>query len=121
MAIAIREADIESDRLLLMEAPFHYLTPPSDGPRFDWLYRNNPHGQVRAWIAMDRDRDVIVGSAAAFPRRLYVGDGEEFVWVLARRFPHQRSIPQSRARLTVAAGLSKRSRFGDGRFLLRFS
>jgi hypothetical protein len=82
MAIAIREADIESDRLLLMDALFRYLTPLSDGPRFDWLYRSNPHGQVRAWIAMDRDRDVIVGSAAAFPRRLYVGHREEFVWVL---------------------------------------
>ncbi len=82
MDITIRQADLESDRELIINTLFRYLTPLSDGRRFDWLYRNNPHGQTRVWIATDIVNDITVGVASAFPRRMYLGGREELGWVL---------------------------------------
>lgn len=59
-----------------------YLTPSSDDFRFDWLYRNNPWGEARAWVAIEGDNGSMVGMVAAFPRRMYIGDREEWSWVL---------------------------------------
>jgi len=59
-----------------------YLTPSSDDLRFDWLYRNNPWGKARAWVATDGDDGSLVGMVAAFPRRMYIGEREERSWVL---------------------------------------
>jgi hypothetical protein len=82
MNIDIRQADLEFDRKLLIETLLRYLTPLSDDRRFDWLYRNNPHGEARGWIAIDRDNGAIVGMAGAFPRRVYVEGREKLGWVL---------------------------------------
>ncbi|MDX2253590.1 MAG: GNAT family N-acetyltransferase [Nitrospira sp.] len=79
MAVTVRPADCESDRSIII-AMLRALTPHSDERRFDWLYRQNPHGPARAWIAEDEGH--AIGMAAAFPRRLLVRGDVREVWVL---------------------------------------
>lgn len=80
MNIRIREGDVEADGERIANALKSYLTPRADQARFDWLYKRNPHGQVRVWLALNSGGE-IVGTAAAFPRRLYVGREERSGWV----------------------------------------
>ena len=40
-------------------------------PRYDWLYRSNPHGAALSWLAVDRD-DAAVAVTSVFPRRVMV-------------------------------------------------
>ncbi len=82
MAIVVRSADLDLDRERLIATLFQYLTPLADGRRFEWLYRDNPHGPARAWIAEDTDDGGIVGAAAAFPRRMYLSGKEALSCVL---------------------------------------
>ncbi|PYV44916.1 MAG: hypothetical protein DMG06_04435 [Acidobacteria bacterium] len=77
MSIVVREADLEKDQQILIWFLQQHLTKQSDHRRFDWLYRNNPHGAAQAWIATDREKEIIVGMASAFPRRFYIGGKEE--------------------------------------------
>ncbi len=57
-----------------------YLNPLADAPRFEWLYKRNPNGKVRAWLALDNDD--IIATAAVFPRRAYFNKIESLAWVL---------------------------------------
>jgi len=82
VAIAITQAHLDRERDLLIDTLRRLLTPLSNGARFNWLYNNSPHGAARGWLVIDRGRDAIVGMAAAFPRRFYVGGSEVFTWVL---------------------------------------
>ena len=82
MAIAVREADIKSDRDLLVDTLRRFLNPLADRRRFDWLYCNSPHGSARSWLALESNDDSIVGVASAFPRRVHIGENEELAWVL---------------------------------------
>jgi GNAT superfamily N-acetyltransferase len=80
--IVVQESAVESDGAAITKALSSYLNPHADEARFDWLYRRNPHGTVRVWTAVDTTRGAVVGVAAAFPRRIYVGEREATVWVL---------------------------------------
>lgn len=44
--------------------------------RYEWLYRQNPHGHARTWIAMDEASGEPAGLTSLFPRRVLVR-GEE--------------------------------------------
>lgn len=82
MTIAVRRADLELDRELIIDALARFLTPDSTVARYEWLYRSGPYGEPRAWIAVDTRSDAIIGVAAAFPRRLRHGRGTLTAWVL---------------------------------------
>lgn len=82
MNIVVRSADLESDKALIVETLLRHLTPQSNDRRFDWLYRNGPHGPARVWLAMDADQGTIVGVSGAFPRRVSVGGRQKMSWVL---------------------------------------
>jgi hypothetical protein len=82
MAILTQEADIQSDGERIADCLRRFLTPRADLPRFQWLYKDNPQGQVRAWVAVDQPDQSIIGTAAAFPRRLYTNGSEIDVWIL---------------------------------------
>jgi hypothetical protein len=82
MAITVRRADLGRDRELLIGFFLSYLTPHSDGRRYDWLYRRNPQGSASAWIAEDASVGALVGAAAAFPRRLCDGGVTKSGYVL---------------------------------------
>lgn len=72
MGLVVRSASLETDREQIIETIRQFQTSAYNDRRFDWLYRENPHGKARAWVAQDSGRDNIIGLAAAFPRRLYV-------------------------------------------------
>jgi GNAT superfamily N-acetyltransferase len=73
MRIEIRPANLEADGDCLIEALARWLTPRSDRRRYEWLYRQSPYGAARAWLAVSEENKELVGAAAAFPRRMYVG------------------------------------------------
>lgn len=82
MRLTIRPADLVSDRRVIIDTLARCLTSLSDERRFEWLYISGPHGPGRAWLAIDNDRDVVAGVAAAFPRRVYFQGAETMAWVL---------------------------------------
>lgn len=75
MAVVIRQADLEADRGRLIEGLRQHLNPKTDARRFDWLYAGNPRGPARVWLALDDERDLLVGSSALLPRDFYL-DGQ---------------------------------------------
>ena len=82
MKIVIRKANLRSDKGLIIDTLPRFLTPLSDAPRFNWLYKNNPHGEAHAWVAYRVDDETVIGMSAAFPRQIYVDGNEEVSWVL---------------------------------------
>jgi hypothetical protein len=80
VSIVIREGDLEADAEAIATALKLYLTPLADHARFDWLYKRNPHGQVRVWLAFEGNSQ-LVGTAAAFPRRAYMAQEQKEAWV----------------------------------------
>jgi hypothetical protein len=40
--------------------------------RYDWLYRENPHGRALTWLALDPATGEAVGCTSVFPRRVVV-------------------------------------------------
>jgi hypothetical protein len=82
MSLVIRPAHLESDQELLVDTLVCHLNPLCDSIRFNWLYKNNPHGPARVWIMSDTTNGTIVGMAGAFPRRVYIGLREATCWVL---------------------------------------
>ena len=76
MKLSIRDADLDSDREVLISTLFRYLTPFSDDCRFDWLYRGNRDGVAIPFLATDTETGRVIGAAAAFPRRFYFGRDE---------------------------------------------
>ena len=88
MAILTREADLATDRTLLIREIRAHLNPLADDRRFDWLYLKNPHGQARIWIASDLDSGDIVGTCAALPRLFYIRGQEEKGCVFADFWVH---------------------------------
>ena len=82
MPIRIRLADLEADRLSLIDLHQRNLNAGADKGRFDWLYHGNPHGKALAWLAFDEESGQGIGTAAAFPRQVYVGDSLRVGFVL---------------------------------------
>ena len=82
MSLVIRPAHLESDQELLVDTLICHLNPLYDSVRFNWLYKNNPHGPARAWLMSDTTNSTVVGMAGAFPRRVYIGVREATCWVL---------------------------------------
>lgn len=80
--LVIRAGDPDSDRKLAVQMFVRYLNPRYDEARFDWVYRQNPHGRGRLWVATDPTIGEVVGIAGAFPRRMSVFGREELAWLL---------------------------------------
>jgi len=80
MAIRLREADLLADGAALMELARVNLGQ-TDAQRFQWLYRDNPFGPARAWLAFN-GTDAPIGMSALFPRRAYVAGREVLGCVL---------------------------------------
>lgn len=70
MAIYVRLANLIDDETILTDLARKYLHQDADQRRFQWLYRENPFGPARAWIAYENDTEA-VGMAAVFPRQMY--------------------------------------------------
>src|SRR5271165_1170414 len=71
MSVYIRQSNLIDDEAILTSLAQSYLNSDADERRFRWLYRENPFGPARAWIAYEKADDEAVGMAAVFPRRMY--------------------------------------------------
>jgi hypothetical protein len=81
-SVVIRAGDLQADRRLAIDMLARCLNPAYDDARFDWVYRENPHGLGRLWVASDPEKGAVVGIAGAFPRRMCLSGREELAWVL---------------------------------------
>ena len=93
MSISIRAANLDSDRGSLIEALNQWLAPQTEA-RFDWLYRNGPHGRACAWVATENGSGSILGAAGIFPRLMRSERGATTGYVLGDFFvvPHHRTL-----------------------------
>jgi hypothetical protein len=82
MTVKIRPGDLEADRETAVTLLARHVNPGYSGRRFDWLYRENPAGLGRLWIAVDSSTGDPIGSAGAFPRRMCVQGRSITAWVL---------------------------------------
>jgi len=80
--IAVRPARLDQDAAFMVEAVRRHLNPAADEARFEWLYRRNPDGEARAWIAEDAATGSPIGMAAAFPRGIHFRGRGGRGWVL---------------------------------------
>ena len=82
MAITIRPGALDVDRDAAIGLFRRYLNEAYDDRRFEWLYRDNPAGPGRLWVAADDHTGEIVGTAGAFPREIRLEGREAVGWVL---------------------------------------
>jgi hypothetical protein len=82
MSIYVQAGDLEVNRAMLIDLMSRNLPRHTDVMTFDWLYHESPHGRALLWLATDRESNIAIGAAAAFPRRMYVNGQEAFSWVL---------------------------------------
>ena len=82
MGVVVRDADLTSDRDHIVDLQKRYLTEHSNNERFEWLYKKNPFGLPRVWVAQESNTSAIIGVAAAFPRSFYIGSNKKTGWVL---------------------------------------
>jgi len=82
MSFFVRQADLETDRDLIVETLRRYLNSSYDNTRFEWCYEKNPYGRARTWIAEDAELHTTVGIASAFPRMFAVMGEVQLMWVL---------------------------------------
>jgi predicted N-acetyltransferase YhbS len=82
MSIQIRPADLKSDSADLVALFRQHLPAPSDLARFQWLYQEGVYGPARVWVAVEQENGRIVGSAAAYPRKLSFGGQDRLGFVL---------------------------------------
>lgn len=81
MSIVIHQADLDSDQGVIVDMLRRYLSSAADDRHYKWLYKENPHGTARAWIARDTANQAVVGVAAAFPRCVFLKGESRLVWV----------------------------------------
>jgi hypothetical protein len=81
MAFYVRDADPIADEQAIHELASRYLEAHSPR-RFSWLYKQNPFGSARVWLAFERETDMPVGMAAMFPRKTYVNGNKVSAAVL---------------------------------------
>ena len=76
MAIVIRDADVKRDRNLIMDCLRRNRSRYEDNgtfrARFDWAFDHNPHGEARAWLAIDQATDKVIGYTSALSRKVFV-------------------------------------------------
>ncbi len=80
--IAIRQAELVTDRQVILDLVRANLTEGATLERYEWLYRRNPDGDGRAWIATDESRGEPVGVASAYPRLMEVEGKQVTCWNL---------------------------------------
>jgi len=82
MRIEIRQADLVADRPIVLDLVRKNLTEDATVERYEWLYRRNPDGAGKAWIASDGATGEPIGIASAYPRLMQVQGEEVTCWNL---------------------------------------
>jgi len=71
--VKIREGDPSADREVILSVLERNLPRAGGGKRYDWRYLANPAGKALVWVA-ENDKGEVVGTSAAHPRRMRLGD-----------------------------------------------
>jgi GNAT superfamily N-acetyltransferase len=71
MANLVRRAEVDGEKATLTAFLSSYLSPDANEARYEWLYCKNPQGMARVWVACELETGMIIGVAAAFPRRIH--------------------------------------------------
>lgn len=82
MIVTLRAGDLDRDAAPLLKLLQEQLSTSIDFNRFDWLYRKCPHGKAEVWLAAEAGSGRLVGSAAVFPRKINLPQGESKGYVL---------------------------------------
>jgi len=80
----IAEANVELDKKDILPILERNLEVASS-QRYDWNYENCPNGNARCWLAKCEQSNSAVGSAALFPRKLFI-NGEPTYAAIAGDF-----------------------------------
>jgi hypothetical protein len=80
MGIVIRDADLARDKEILIRTLNQNRPRVADERRFRWRYLDNPHGQARAWLAVDDQKEAVVGFTVVHPRLMSVCGEELLCW-----------------------------------------
>jgi hypothetical protein len=70
MANLVRRAEVDLEKATLTAFLSRHLSPDANEARYEWLYCKNPEGMARVWVACEFETGMIIGVAAAFPRRI---------------------------------------------------
>ena len=80
--LVVRSASVHRERATLVAFLSTYLSPDANDDRYEWLYCKNPEGLARVWVACNAATGMIIGLAAAFPRRIHCRGNEVQGFVL---------------------------------------
>jgi GNAT superfamily N-acetyltransferase len=73
VTILVRSCDVDTEKGALVDFLSKYLSPAAHATRYEWLYRQNPAGPARVWVACASEQNDIIGVSAAFPRKMHHG------------------------------------------------
>lgn len=82
MSVILRAGDLDVDAAPLLSLLRNELSSSVDQKRLDWLYRRNPQGEAKVWIASELESGKLLGAAAVFPRTLISSAGMNTGFVL---------------------------------------
>lgn len=72
MSLIVRQVDLATEMLLLVDVFNRGFNLTSPSERFEWLYCRNPDGPSTAWFVTDDRNGEVAGCTAVFPRRIHV-------------------------------------------------
>ncbi|MDI6780761.1 MAG: hypothetical protein QME49_01415 [bacterium] len=107
MGVLIREADLDRDEGIMTSLLNENRRVSINEKRYEWLYKQNPHGKAIGWIAIDEKSDDPVGVTVVTPRLVRV-EGRDVVCWNCGDF----SIDKKYRSLGVAVKLRKAARDG---------
>jgi len=64
MTVVVRPGDLDAHREAVIELFVRHLNPLYDAARFEWVYRRNPDGPGRLWVAVDDASGELAGAAS---------------------------------------------------------
>lgn len=80
MSIIIKEADLEKDQDVMIATLNKNRESQTDVKRYEWLYKANPSGKARAWLAVDDKTGDVAGFTSVIPRTMHVFGEEMICW-----------------------------------------
>lgn len=80
MGISINEVDIDKDLEIMADILNETRELQTDIRRFEWLYKENPAGTARAWLAVNDKNGDVAGFTSVIPRKMLVSGEEMMCW-----------------------------------------
>lgn len=107
MGVAIRIADLQKDKEMMISMLQENRSHLIEEERYEWLYRQNPFEEAIGWIAMDEKENKPIGFTVVTPRLVRVKGKDVICWNCG-----DFSIDKKYRTLGVAVKLRKMARDG---------